>query len=82
MRTALLLCAFLLHSMIYAQSNWTAIMTQGSGEQSYNYFDDLKGVENFILEQAKKSKVVHEVAYGNGKWYAVSSHVTVKTDIR
>ena len=81
MRTALLLCAILLHAQVFAQSNWTAIMTQGSGEQSYNYFDDLQGVEGFILEQAKKSKVVNEVAYGDGKWYAVASHVTIKTDI-
>jgi tetratricopeptide (TPR) repeat protein len=67
--------------MAFSQSNWTAIMTQGSGEQSYNSFDDLKGVEQFILEQAKKSKVVNEVVYGNGKWYAVASYVTTKTDI-
>ena len=81
MRTALLICALLLQSVVFSQSNWTAIMTQGSGEQSYNYFNDLKGVEQFILDEAKKSKVVNEVVYGNGKWYAVSSKVTVKTDI-
>ena len=81
MRTALALCAFLFQLTAAAQSNWTAIMTAGSGEQSYNYFTDLKGVEQFILDEAKKSKVVNEVTYGNGKWYAVSSHVTQQTKI-
>ncbi|HEY0354761.1 MAG TPA: tetratricopeptide repeat protein, partial [Flavisolibacter sp.] len=81
MRTALLLCALLIQSVAFSQSNWTAIMTNGSGEQSYNYFNDLKGVEQFILDEAKKSKVVNEVVYGNGKWYAVASKVSLKTDI-
>ncbi len=81
MRTALVICAIFLHLSVYSQSNWTAIMTEGSGEQSYNYFDDLKGVENFILEQAKKSKVVNEVVYGNGSWYAVASYVPKQTTI-
>ena len=61
MRIALLASALFLHVSLFSQSNWTAIMTEGAGEQSYDYFYDLKGVENFILEQAKKSKVVHEV---------------------
>lgn len=81
MRTALLLCALLIQSFVYSQSNWTTVMTSGSVEQSYNYFTDLKGVEQFIRDEAQKSKVVNEVVYGNGKWYAVSGKVTLKTDI-
>lgn len=48
-------------------------MSQGKMAQSYNSFYSFEDVEKFIREQAEKAKVVSELEFANGKWYAVAT---------
>jgi tetratricopeptide (TPR) repeat protein len=64
-----------------AQKKWTAIMTQGGEAQTFNSFYTEAAVEEFIREQAKKSNVISELVYGDGKWHAVATYVTKQTSI-
>jgi tetratricopeptide (TPR) repeat protein len=74
-------CCFLAALAAPAQSQWSAIMTKNTAGQTYNSFSTLKGLEDFILEQAKKNNVISEVVYGDGKWYGVATYAPVSTKI-
>lgn len=61
---------------------WSAVMTENSEGQAYDSFNSVNELEKFIQEQAKKNRVISEVVYGNGKWYAVATHTPHATKIK
>ncbi|HEX2846290.1 MAG TPA: hypothetical protein VHN59_07060, partial [Chitinophagaceae bacterium] len=56
-------------------------MTENSEGQAYDSFNSISDLEKFVLEQAKKNRVITEVVYGDGKWYAVATHTSSATKI-
>ena len=60
---------------VCAQSNWTAIMSQGTLAQSYKSCNTLTEVETFIKEKAAKHEVISELEFGEFKWWTVSTEM-------
>ena len=75
MRLSTIIILSLFSVSISAQSNWTAIMSQGTLAQSYDSRYSLMDVEKFIKEKAVKSQVISELEYAAGKWYMVASQM-------
>lgn len=79
MKLSLLTLCFLWATAASAQ--WSAVLTQNGASQEYQSFGEIKEVENFIKEQAKESRIVTELVYGDYEWFAVATGVKVKTQI-
>lgn len=81
MKSLFLSVACFLAAVCAQAQQWSAVMTENSEGQAYDSFNSISDLEKFVLEQAKKNRVITEVVYGDGKWYAVATHTSSATKI-
>ena len=67
---------FILHGFFSAAqtSNWTAVLTAGSYQQSFNDFASTDEVTNYVRQKyTDDKKVLTDLVFANGRWHAVVS---------
>lgn len=70
----LLVFIFIGHFSNAQTSNWSAVMTTGSYQQSYNDFATTQEVTDYILKKYKEDKkVLTDIVYAPDRWHVVVS---------
>ena len=63
-----------MYSSFGQTSSWSAVMTAGSYQQSYNDFGTTKEVTDYILQKYKDDKkVLTDIVFADGRWHVVVS---------